>query len=120
MNSLNIDLKPGQLIVMQGEGSMASRTVEVINGDGMYKAKPRYDLLVKNAAGHQVILSGRKIEKMAGGFTAGEVKKDYTCSDCAYWRKGAPIHVPSKCYNEPQPILRSGDLPACRYLKLKT
>jgi len=64
MNSLDINLKEGQKVVMQGEGSEESRTVTVTGGFGMISFTSGSALFVKTASGEALRMDSHEIEKL--------------------------------------------------------
>lgn len=64
MNSLNIDLKEGQKVVMQGNGSETHRTVTVTGGFGMLSFTSGRALFVKLKDGTTSRFDSMEIEKL--------------------------------------------------------
>jgi len=64
MNSLDINLKEGQKVVMQGHGSEEHRTVTVVGGFGMVSFTSGSALFVKTASGESLRMDGHEIEKL--------------------------------------------------------
>ena len=65
MNSLSVNLKEGQKVVMEGNGPEAARTVTVKSGFGMADFTAGTGLMVKLSDGTVVRMDSMEIERLA-------------------------------------------------------